>query len=84
MTEWGVVLVMISLVGLGTAIVKPILALNTTITRLTSAVEELRGDLAGLTARNSEGHRRLWEHNGKQDARLEEHEGRIVKLEHGA
>lgn len=82
MTEWGVVLVLISLAGLATAIGRPILALNTTITKLTAAVDELRGDLAVLTGRNTEGHRRLWEHNEKQDAKLDDHEGRIIKLEH--
>ena len=81
MTEWGVVVVLISLVGLATAIGKPILALNTTITKLTAAVDELRGDLAVLTGKNTESHRRLWEHNEEQDKILGNHEGRIKVLE---
>jgi hypothetical protein len=41
MTEWQVVLVIIALFGFITAVVTPIVKLNTNITKLTSAVERL-------------------------------------------
>ena len=82
MSEWGVVGVIIALVGLGAAIIKPILSLNTSIVKLTAAVENLQEDLRESTTKNSKAHERLWDHNEKQDKTLDDHEKRIVCLEH--
>lgn len=81
MTEWGVVGVIIALVGLGAAIIKPIISLNTAITKLTMAVNELQKDIADITTRNTSSHDRLWKKNGEQDATLDDHEHRITVLE---
>ena len=82
--EWTTVTVIIALVGLGAAIIKPIVSLTQSITKLTVVVETLQEDMSGLTTKNSQGHARIWEHNEEQDARIEDHERRIGTLEHKA
>lgn len=82
--EWTTVTVIIALVGLGAAIIKPIVSLTQSITKLTVVVETLQEDMSGLTTKNSQGHARIWDHNEEQDARIEDHERRIGTLEHKA
>ena len=53
--EWTVVTALVVLVGLLGAIIKPIISLNTTITKLTAAVDRLRDDLDALGSKNSRG-----------------------------
>lgn len=81
MTEWGVVGVIIALVGLGAAIIKPIVSLTRAITTLTCTVDNLRRDVEGISVKNTASHARLWEHNEEQDKTLQNHEGRITRLE---
>ena len=45
MTEWGVVVVLITLGTFGIAVVRPIITLTSTITTLTAVVEQLRADV---------------------------------------
>lgn len=81
MTEWGVVGVIIALAGLVSAIVAPLIKLNTTITKLTVIVERLEHAQTAQETKASESHRRLWDHNGEQDKRLDDHERRISAVE---
>ncbi len=81
MTQWEVVLVIIALVGLIGAIVKPIVSLTKSITTLNDTVASLKKDLTGFTAKNTEAHRRLWEHNVKQDETIFDHETRLTVME---
>lgn len=80
-TEWGVVGVLTALVGLIITVLMPVVRLNTSITRLNVKMDEITDDLKTLIARNADGHRRLWEQNARQDAQLNNHEGRIKRLE---
>ena len=82
MTEWGVVGVIIALVGLGAAIIKPVLALNTSITRLNLTLEQLQRDVETMTTKNSRSHERIWDKLEEQGGTLEDHERRIDSLEH--
>ena len=82
MTEWGVVGVIVALVGLGAAIIKPVLALNTSITRLNLTLEQLQRDVGTMTTKNSKSHERIWDRLGEHDDALEAHERRIDSLEH--
>lgn len=75
MTEWTVVGVLIALVGFISAVVAPIVKLNTTIVKLTQIVDSLAGDVSELTKRNSDTHSRIFEQLG-------DHETRITVLEH--
>ncbi len=81
MDNWGVVLVIVTLVGLGAAIIRPIVSLTNSITTLTVAVESLKEDMREYRDKNSDSHVRLWRHNEKQDERIEDHEKRIIKME---
>lgn len=83
MTEWGVVGVIIALAGLVATLVRPMLALNGSITKLHMLAEQLREDLRALSSKNSESHARLWEKNEAQDRQLSNHERRIGALEKG-
>ena len=79
--EWTTVTVIIALVGLGAAVVKPIVSLTRSITELTVVVKGLRRDMDEQREHSRQSHRHLWEHNSMQDKRLEEHERRIGTLE---
>jgi hypothetical protein len=81
MTEWTVVFVIVTLVGLVGAVLKPILSLNTNITQLTTVVNALQKNIDCLTSKNTENHARIWEHNELQDKMLSDHETRITVIE---
>jgi len=79
--EWTVVTVIIAVVGLGATVIKPIVSLTRSITRLTVVVEGLRADMDEQRVHSRDCRRKLWEHNGEQDERLADHERRIGILE---
>lgn len=81
MNEWTVVTVIVVLVGLVVSFVKPIVNLNTTLTRLTDAVGVLETEVKNLGSKNTEAHAKLWTKEHEQDLMLQEHETRISKLE---
>lgn len=80
-SEWDVVLVIISLVGLGAAIVKPMLNLNSAIVKLTEAVKELQKDMSDFVNGNHASHVRIHERIDGCNNELHEHEIRLEKLE---
>lgn len=77
MNEWTVVTVIIGLVGLVAAIIKPLISLNSTITRLTKSVDTLEKQLSQITEKNSESHARIWHSVTAQDERLRKCECRL-------
>lgn len=79
--EWTVVTVIAALVGLGAAIVKPIVSLTRSITALTLVVERVEKELEEQAKHSHESHKRLWDHNGEQDKQLQDHEQRLGRLE---
>ena len=68
--EWQIVTVIITLISFGTAIIKPMLKLNSSIVKLTDAVENL--ELNGSEIKDI-----VKEHENK----LDDHEKRIIILE---
>lgn len=80
--EWTVVTVIIALVGLFAVVIPPITKLTRSMTELTVGIEELTNDLEKFESGNKDAHRRIWEHETKQDETLGDHEKRIVVLEH--
>lgn len=68
--EWQIVTTIITLVGFGVAVIKPILKLNSSIVKLTDAVESL--ELNGSEIKTI-----VKEHENK----LDDHEKRIIILE---
>jgi predicted PurR-regulated permease PerM len=80
--EWTVVTVLIALVGLFAVVIPPITKLTKSMTELTVGIKELTSDLTRLENGNKDAHRRIWEHESKQDDTLGDHEKRITILEH--
>lgn len=70
MSEWTVVSVIVVLVGLFISVGKPIITLNSSLTRLQDSIEALREDIRVLTGRTDD-----------QELRLQNHETRISILE---
>jgi hypothetical protein len=81
MTEWTVVGVMVTLVGLIVAIVKPLLTLNGSIVRLTEEVGNILSGLEAFKKRYVENLTELKTADKKMQEKLDNHEVRIVKLE---
>lgn len=80
MTEWGVVGVIVALIGLLAAVMAPIVKLNTNIVTLVERLAALNEDMKSLTDDNSAGHKRLWDKNEEQDRRLNAHDIEIDRL----
>lgn len=81
MTEWGVIGVLIALIGLISTVTAPLIKLNNNITTLNVMLEQMRKDIDAQKTAAKESHRRLWEHNAEQDGIINDHEKRISKLE---
>ena len=81
MTEWGVVGVIVVLLGLIVSVVKPLISLNAVLTRLTDAIKVLEKELSALSEKNGEAHNKLWIREREQDEILRDHEFRLLKIE---
>ena len=88
MNEWGVIGVIVTLVGLAVAIIKPIVQLNTNIVRLTDAVDGLKKAHTKIEEDNKKEQKQLHERinhrkkeNEELDDRVTDHENRISILE---
>lgn len=81
MTQWDVVVVITALVGLGAAIVKPLIKLNTSITKLSTLLDGLAGDMRQLTEKNTKSHERIWDKLDEHEETVSDHETRITVLE---
>lgn len=89
MTEWQIVLVLVTLIGLVVTIVTPIIKLNTNIVRLTDSVDRLRDEHRQYALDNDTAHEQLHERinhreneNKALSKRVDDHEHRITALEH--
>ena len=81
MTEWGVVGVVVALVGFLAATAGPLLKLNGAITRLTVAVEGFQKSLDKLDSENRLSHKDIYKRLDGHDTALAEHGQRIKHLE---
>lgn len=81
MTEWGVVGVVIALVGFLSATAGPLVKLNSSITRLTVAVEGFQKALDKLDEENHESHKTFYDRLDGHDKKLAAQEERIKTLE---
>ena len=81
MNEWTVVTVIVALVGLFMAVGAPIIRQTKTMTKLDTTMETLSEKITQLEEKNTDAHRRIWDHNEEQDKQLHDHDIRIVKLE---
>ena len=83
MNEWNVVVMLITLGGGVVALVRPIVSLTKAITELTVTCKNLDGQFEAMQNKNTESHKRIWEHNDEQDKRINDHEARLQNIEHG-
>lgn len=81
MTEWAVVGVIVTLIGLIAAVVKPLITLNTTLTKLTDSVATLDKNITALTTDNTASHARIWGELDEHDEKLNDHETRLTIME---
>lgn len=81
MTEWAVVGVIITLLGLVAAVVKPLVSLNTTLTKLSDSVATLDKNITALTTDNTASHARIWGELNAHDEKLNDHETRLTIME---
>ncbi len=81
MEEWTVITVIATLVGLGAAIIRPLINLNSVITRLTGLVAALEDEVSALARKNGEAHVRIWEKIEEHDDTLNGHEVRLTLVE---
>jgi|GEM_PF-264759 len=81
MNEWMVVTVIATLIGICASVIRPLIRLNGTITKLTAAVNVLEKNISELAAKNSESHAEIWEKVEEHDDVLNSHETRLVLIE---
>ena len=81
MTEWGVVGILITLVGFALTIGKPIVTLNSTIVRVITKLEDFERRFEADREESTKVHHEIIEHATEQDKLIADHEIRIVKLE---
>lgn len=81
MSEWDVVSVLVIVIGLFLTVGAPIIKLNTNITKLNENLKATQNDQIKYEKDNHDAHKRIWDHNEKQDAVLEEHRMRLHDLD---
>ena len=76
MTEWGVVGVLVVLVGLFAALAKPVVKWTNGLTENTMALKALTDTIKANETRNEKEHDEIW-------TELDEHDKRISNIEKG-
>ena len=80
MTEWGVVLVIVTLLGFVTGIITPLIKLNTAIVKLIDSVEALDKSLGDVVESNTRTHKRIWDRLDEHSDKLSEHETKLTVI----
>ena len=83
MSEWGVVLVIVTLIGLIASIMGPVVYVTRTLAKLTAVTGRMQADQTNDRNQNMQSHEKLWKHISEQDERINDHETRIQILEIG-
>ena len=78
---WEIFLGIVALVGFMITVISPLMKLSKTMTELNVNMQNLNQAMNTLTSNNTESHRRIWQHNEEQDAKMDNHENRITKIE---
>lgn len=78
---WEIFLGIGALISFIVAVTGPMLKLNTSITKLNSSVEVLKGAIDRIETDNDKSHRRIWEHNEEQDKLIADNTKRINDIE---
>lgn len=70
-----------ALLSVAVIIVKPILQVVKSMTALNESIKALTEKFNRFEVNNHDDHKRIWKHNEKQDAEIQEHGERILLLE---
>ena len=70
MTEWGGVIVIVTLVGLAGALIKPLIKWNTSLTENTMALRAQTETIKCNENRNEKEHGEIWDELGEHDKRI--------------
>ena len=70
-----------SILGVGVTVVKPILQVVKSMTALNESIKALTEKFNRFEMNNHDDHKRIWQHNEKQDEVIQEHGERILLLE---
>lgn len=81
MEEWKIFLTIGTIITFCIAVIKPIVNLTTSITKLAQVVENLQANVTETTKAGKDGRQKLWEHNDEQDKKLGEHDKIIADHE---
>lgn len=81
MTEWEVVGVIVTLIGLIAAIVAPILKLNSSVVTLNTTAKFLTDEMREFREGNHEAHRDIYGRLDKKGKILERHEAQLASHE---
>lgn len=76
-----VVVALGSILSVGVIVVKPILQVVKSMTILNESIKALTEKFKCFEVNNHDDHKRIWQHNEKQDAEIQEHGERILLLE---
>lgn len=79
---WEIALGIITFFGFVVSVVTPITKLTKIMTELSVSVGNLKNSIDQINSKNTESHRRIWEHNEEQDEKIEDHEKRITRMEY--
>ena len=80
--SWEIFLGIAALLSFILSVSGPLIKLNTSITKLNASVGTLKEAIDKIDEDNEKSHKRIWEHNDKQDSLIAENAQRIVGLEH--
>ena len=69
------------ILSVGVIIVKPILQVVKIMTELNESIKALTDKFNRFEINNHDDHKRIWQHNDKQDEAIQEHGERILLLE---
>lgn len=88
MEEWSVVLVLVTLSGLGVTLwraaysyTKTTTQLQETIKSLQNLINSMRDEMIANSRNNSESHRRIFEWLERNDERLDEHDKELILMQ---
>lgn len=75
------IIALVTVLGVGTQISKPLVSTVKALTELNVAVKELTEKFKSFELTNHDDHKRIWEKSEAQDDTLSDHETRITLLE---
>ena len=80
MNEWGVVQVIIALVGLIAVVVGMVVYVVSTLTKVSEVSAHLKEEITNERDLNIEAHKKIWERIDRQDDKIAEHDKEIYGI----